>query len=72
MIAMKPLRCVICGAPIVDRKPGQPPFCSERCRLIDLGKWASGEYSVPAEESAPSEDDDPGPTGYGGEGETIH
>lgn len=23
------------------------PFCSERCRLIDLGKWASGEYRIP-------------------------
>jgi len=26
------------------------PFCSERCRLDDLGKWASGEYSMPDEE----------------------
>ena len=23
------------------------PFCSERCRMIDLGKWASEEYRVP-------------------------
>ena len=23
------------------------PFCSERCKLIDLGKWASEEYRVP-------------------------
>ena len=22
------------------------PFCSDRCRLIDLGKWASGEYRI--------------------------
>lgn len=22
------------------------PFCSERCRLLDLGKWASGEYRI--------------------------
>ncbi|MDH5230058.1 MAG: DNA gyrase inhibitor YacG [Gammaproteobacteria bacterium] len=27
------------------------PFCSERCRLIDLGAWASEEYSVPVAES---------------------
>ncbi|XLM23248.1 DNA gyrase inhibitor YacG, partial [Chromobacterium piscinae] len=26
------------------------PFCSERCRLIDLGQWASENYRVPAEE----------------------
>jgi endogenous inhibitor of DNA gyrase (YacG/DUF329 family) len=25
------------------------PFCSERCRVIDLGKWASGTYSFPGE-----------------------
>ncbi len=23
------------------------PFCSERCRMIDLGKWAADEYRVP-------------------------
>ncbi len=26
------------------------PFCSERCQLIDLGKWANEEYSMPAQE----------------------
>ena len=25
------------------------PFCSERCRLLDLGKWLDGEYRVPGE-----------------------
>jgi len=25
------------------------PFCSERCQLIDLGAWASGEYRIPVE-----------------------
>jgi hypothetical protein len=25
------------------------PFCSERCKLIDLGHWASGKYSIPGE-----------------------
>ena len=24
------------------------PFCSERCRTIDLGKWASGAYVIPS------------------------
>jgi endogenous inhibitor of DNA gyrase (YacG/DUF329 family) len=24
------------------------PFCSKRCRLIDLGAWADGSYSIPA------------------------
>lgn len=26
------------------------PFCSERCRLIDLGRWADEEYKIPAVE----------------------
>lgn len=25
------------------------PFCSDRCRLIDLGEWASGNYAVPSQ-----------------------
>jgi endogenous inhibitor of DNA gyrase (YacG/DUF329 family) len=29
------------------------PFCSERCRLVDLGGWASERYRVPAEEQEP-------------------
>lgn len=31
--------------------PGTPtyPFCSERCQLIDLGAWASGDYRIPGE-----------------------
>jgi uncharacterized protein len=28
------------------------PFCSERCKMIDLGKWASEQYSIPAESQA--------------------
>ena len=31
------------------------PFCSERCRLIDLGLWASGEYRIPGEVLAEEE-----------------
>jgi endogenous inhibitor of DNA gyrase (YacG/DUF329 family) len=29
------------------------PFCSERCRLIDLGKWATGEYAIPDQSHSP-------------------
>ncbi|MDP1864196.1 MAG: DNA gyrase inhibitor YacG [Thiobacillus sp.] len=31
------------------------PFCSERCKLIDLGQWASEKYRVPAEEQEPED-----------------
>jgi len=32
------------------------PFCSERCRLIDLGKWAAEEYRVAGEKQSLPED----------------
>ena len=28
------------------------PFCSERCRLIDLGKWAAEEYRLPEDKTS--------------------
>ncbi len=41
-------RCPICRKE-VEREQPDFPFCSERCRLIDLGKWAAGDYAVPGE-----------------------
>ena len=40
-----PIRCPICKKP-VTRTDADFPFCSERCRTIDLGKWASGQYVI--------------------------
>ncbi|PKH05086.1 DNA gyrase inhibitor YacG [Moritella sp. Urea-trap-13] len=31
------------------------PFCSDRCKLIDLGEWASEERSIPGEDVSPQE-----------------
>ena len=39
------LRCPTCRS-LVLRDDPDFPFCSERCRLIDLGKWASGAYVI--------------------------
>jgi uncharacterized protein len=39
------LRCPSCRT-LVLRDDPDFPFCSERCRLIDLGKWASGAYVI--------------------------
>ena len=39
------LRCPICKKPVEAGGPDFP-FCSERCRSIDLGKWASGGYVI--------------------------
>ena len=29
------------------------PFCSERCKLVDLGRWLDGEYSIPGPPTSP-------------------
>lgn len=42
---LRNLRCPICKTRTPRTAP-EFPFCSERCRLIDLGKWASGKYVV--------------------------
>ncbi len=39
------LRCPTCGTLVLPADPDFP-FCSDRCRLIDLGKWASGAYRI--------------------------
>jgi uncharacterized protein len=39
------LRCPICKKVVKSTDP-EFPFCSERCRTIDLGKWASGGYVI--------------------------
>ncbi len=43
----KALRCPTCKT-IVTTTAADPdfPFCSDRCRRIDLGKWASGDYKI--------------------------
>jgi endogenous inhibitor of DNA gyrase (YacG/DUF329 family) len=41
------LRCPICKKAVKNTDPDFP-FCSPRCRTIDLGKWASGDYVVTA------------------------
>ena len=53
--------CPICGA-AVNWVPENrwKPFCSERCKLIDLGQWATEKYRVPVEEREP-DDESPQP-----------
>lgn len=49
---VRSLRCPTCRALVLRSEP-EFPFCSERCRLIDLGKWASGAYVVSSPISEP-------------------
>lgn len=43
--ARKALRCPTCRT-LVTAEDENFPFCSDRCRVIDLGKWASGGYRI--------------------------
>ena len=50
-VAVKIVACPTCGQPVEwTVENAFRPFCSKRCKLIDLGEWASEGYSVPAEE----------------------
>ncbi len=39
-------RCPICKAETDSQRDADFPFCSERCRLLDLGAWASEKYRI--------------------------
>jgi endogenous inhibitor of DNA gyrase (YacG/DUF329 family) len=51
------MRCPICKREATWEGNPNRPFCSERCRLIDLGNWANGSYSLPAEDVDSDESD---------------
>jgi endogenous inhibitor of DNA gyrase (YacG/DUF329 family) len=52
-------RCPTCARPAALRATNAAfPFCSPRCRLVDLGKWLNEEYRVPVTESPDSPDDE--------------
>jgi endogenous inhibitor of DNA gyrase (YacG/DUF329 family) len=49
--------CPRCGAETeYSRENKWRPFCSERCRLIDLGQWASDSYRIPEQDKPKPED----------------
>jgi endogenous inhibitor of DNA gyrase (YacG/DUF329 family) len=43
------VRCPSCRAPVQWAGNPYRPFCSERCRIVDLGNWAAERYRVPSE-----------------------
>ncbi len=60
-------KCPVCGkpvppAPTLAGQRSPRPFCSERCRQVDLGRWLTGAYAVPAaeEDEAVPEDEEGG------------
>jgi endogenous inhibitor of DNA gyrase (YacG/DUF329 family) len=55
-------RCPICGRSFDPQGSAALPFCSERCRQIDLGRWLREVYSVPVlrvPEEEPVEEEPP-------------
>ena len=46
--------CPICGKPSVA---SAQPFCSDRCRDVDLNRWLSGSYAIPASRDEEDEGD---------------
>jgi endogenous inhibitor of DNA gyrase (YacG/DUF329 family) len=60
------LLCPTCRRPIEwSEQFPQRPFCSERCRLIDLGAWLSEKHSIAGDPAEGSGDPAPGPTESG-------
>jgi endogenous inhibitor of DNA gyrase (YacG/DUF329 family) len=55
VVTLKPTRpCPVCGKPSSQT---HHPFCSGRCADIDLNRWLSGSYVIPAEPVAEDDDD---------------
>lgn len=53
----KKISCPTCGKPLVwSAENPFRPFCSERCKLIDLGEWADEKFRVAGEKVNPESD----------------
>lgn len=51
-----PVRCPTCKTTFGQGESRYAPFCSQRCKLIDLGKWLDGDYAVPSDEPVSEEE----------------
>ena len=61
-------RCPSCRREVLPREENPSfPFCSPRCRAVDLGKWLGEEYRIA--DQVPEEDED-GKPGVAGDGNT--
>lgn len=64
------VKCPVCGKEVEWKESNRyRPFCSERCKQIDLGAWAEEKYKVPAVEDDDGEEDrmdDRNETSFGG------
>lgn len=51
------VECPLCGEETEYNGNDFRPFCTERCKMIDLGQWADEEYALPAEDAGMTEED---------------
>jgi uncharacterized protein len=49
------MKCPRCGIEIDSAGNPFRPFCSERCKLVDLGNWLEGAYRLPTTDAAEDE-----------------
>ena len=52
------VKCPTCRKETAWENNPHRPFCSDRCRLIDLGAWTQERYRIPGEQFKPAADDD--------------
>jgi len=60
------MSCPMCDK---DTDPKYRPFCSKRCADLDLGKWLTGGYAIPA---ADTDEEDSIPTDFAQENQKLH
>jgi hypothetical protein len=53
----------MCGRDLPQEPNPHRPFCSERCRLLDLSAWTSERYRIPGDPVPSGVDDEPAPDG---------
>lgn len=61
---MTDMQCPRCGKPMPGARVGDPPsfpFCSQRCKLVDLGQWLDEDHriSTPLPDDAAPDGEDP-------------
>ncbi len=56
--SMSTLHCPICQKTFDPAESKSMPFCSQRCQMIDLGRWFNEDYGLPYEGDEEDEDSD--------------
>ncbi|MBP9673559.1 MAG: DNA gyrase inhibitor YacG [Bacteriovoracaceae bacterium] len=56
MTTVLKVKCPYCKKQFEYKSSKYRPFCSERCKMVDLGHWLEESYQIPLEKSEESED----------------